>query len=119
MALEPVAQFFRDLFLQGLDLGIDEFDHLAGVEVDQVIVVFAFGVFVPGTTVAEIDPLEDARLFEQLDGAIDRGDRDIGISRRGAGIEILHVRMIRRAFEHLGDGPALVGHAQAFGGAAV
>ena len=35
---QPVAEALGDGFLQGLDLGVDEFDDLAGLHVDQMIV---------------------------------------------------------------------------------
>ena len=40
--------------------------------------------FVARAAVAELVPLEDSGLLEQAHGAIDGGDRDIGIDRRGA-----------------------------------
>src|SRR6056297_3850115 len=35
---QAIAQLLGDLLLQRLDLGIDEFDDLAGIHVDEVVV---------------------------------------------------------------------------------
>lgn len=79
--LEPMvdqleAELLGDLALQALDLLVAELDDLAGLHVDQVIVVGFRHFLVACATVAEVVALEDAGLFEQADGAIDGGDGD-------------------------------------------
>ena len=71
-----VAQLPRDRFLQLLDLFIDEFHHLAGLQVDQVIVVLVPDFLVARATVAEVVPLDDAGFLEQAHGAVDRCQRN-------------------------------------------
>ncbi len=107
--LQPVAQLLGDPFLQGLDLGIDEFDHLAGREVDQMIVVVAVGGFIPRATIAELVLVQNPRLFEQLDRAIDRGKRDARIGPGGPGEQLFDIGVIRGLIQYPGDGAALVG----------
>ena len=75
------AESLRDDPLQRLELRIDEFDDLARLYVDQVIVVRLRCGFIARTAVAEIVAVENAGLFEQANGAIDRRDRDAGIDR--------------------------------------
>ena len=41
MPLQLVAEAFGDLALQGLDLLVDEFDDLAGGQVDEMVVMLA------------------------------------------------------------------------------
>ena len=80
--LEPVidqlvAELAGDLGLQLLDLLRGELDHLAVAQVDQMIVVAIAHLFVASAALAEIMPLDDAGVLEQLDRAIDRGDRNL------------------------------------------
>src|SRR4030095_863596 len=52
------AELFGDAALQALDVLVDEFDHAARGEIDQMIVVIA-DLFVAGAAVAEIVALEN------------------------------------------------------------
>jgi hypothetical protein len=85
MVDEAEAEPLRDPLLQFLELLVDEFDDVAGLDVDQMIVVGLRRSLVTRAAVAELMPLENARLFEQPDRPIDRRDRDIGIDRGRAG----------------------------------
>ena len=71
---EAVAQ--RDLALALFDLLVDELDDLAGLHVDQVVVVVVGRFLVTAAAVAEVVTLDDAGILEQLDGPVDRGERD-------------------------------------------
>lgn len=51
MALQPVAEPPRDLFLPRLDPGIDEFDGLSRGEVDRVVVMRALGILAAGAAI--------------------------------------------------------------------
>ena len=106
-----------DPALQLLQLLVDELDDVAGLDVDQMVVMGLGRRFVAGAAVAEIVPLEDARFLEQADGAVDGGDRDAGIDRGGAGVQRLDVGMILGFAEHAGDDLALLGDAEALFGA--
>ena len=53
---------------------VDEFYDLAGLNVDQVIVVGFRRGLVAGAAISEIVPIENARLFEQAHGSIHRRD---------------------------------------------
>ena len=53
--------------------------------------VVAFGVFIARAPIAEFQFLKDSRLFEQLDGAVDRGQRDARVNAGGAGVDFLHI----------------------------
>ncbi|VXC83947.1 hypothetical protein SPHINGOAX6_50372 [Sphingomonas sp. AX6] len=110
---EAEAQAFGDLLLQQFKLGIDEFDDLAGLDIDQMIVMRLGRGFVAGAAIAEIVTVEDARFFEQAHGAIDGGDRYAGVDRGGAGIDLFHIGMVFGLGKHAGDHAALLGDAQA------
>ena len=56
-------------------------------------------------------------LLEQADGAVDGGDRDLGVDRGGALVERLDVGVILGLAQDARDGPALLGDAQALVGA--
>jgi len=84
---EAEAQFLGDAALKILQLLIDEFDDIAGLDIDQMVVMGFRRRFVAGAAVAEIVPLQDPRFLEQADGAVDGGDGNAGIERarsRGA-----------------------------------
>ena len=91
---EAEAELFGDPPLEHLELLVDELDDLAGLDVDQMVVMRVRRGFIARAAVAEFVPLEDAGFFEQADGAVDRGDRDVGIDRGGALVERLDVGMI-------------------------
>src|SRR3569623_1043635 len=113
MVDETEAELLGDRFLQLLELGIDELDHLAGLDVDQMIVVrFRCGL-IARAAIAEIMPVEAAGLLEQPDGAVDCGDRHARVDRRGAFLDNLDVGMVVGFGQNASDDPALVGDAQA------
>src|SRR3546814_17753553 len=87
--------------------------HLAGLDVDQVIVVRFGRGLVARTAVAEIMAIEDAGLLEQPHRAVDGRDRDARIDRRGALIDLLDIGMIVGVGEHARDDAALLGDAEA------
>ena len=91
---EAEAELRGDPPLQLLQLLVDELDDIAGLDVDQMVVMGLGGRLVAGPAVAEIVPLQDAGLLEQAHGAVDGRDRDAGIDRGGAGMQRLDVRMI-------------------------
>jgi hypothetical protein len=81
---ESIAEAFGDLLLQGFDPLVAELDHFAGVDIDQVIMMFIGSGFVARAAVAKIMAFENASLFEQPDSAIDGGNGDALVDRRGA-----------------------------------
>ena len=99
------AELGGDAPLQLLQLLVDELDDVAGLDVDQVVVMGLGRRFVAGAAVAEIVALEDARFLEQAHGAVDGGDRDAGIDRGGAGVERLDVGMVLRIRRARGRSP--------------
>ena len=72
---------------------------------------------VAGAAGAEIVAGDDAGILEQLDRAVDGGDRDLRIDGRGAAVELLDVGVIGRGLQHARDDAALLGHAHALGNA--
>ena len=94
MVDEAEAELLGDPLLQRLELLVDELDDLAGLDVDQMVVMRVRRGFVARAAVAELVALEDSGLLEQADGAVDRGDRDLGVDRRGALVQRLDVGMI-------------------------
>ena len=103
--------------LQGLDLLRAEFDHLAGAQIDEMVVV-AFGRgLVAGAALTEVVALDDAGVLEQPHRAINRRHRDMLVDGAAAAIELLDVRVIVGLRQHAGDRAPLLGHAHALGGA--
>ena len=116
--LQPVVDQLEaepggDLLRQGLVPGIGELDHLAGVDIDQVVVRAMLGRLVAGAGAAEIVALEDALLLQQPDRAVDRGDGDMGVALMRAAVQFLDIRVVGAFGQDAGDQPALPGHLQA------
>src|SRR5690348_3935461 len=62
MVDEAEAEPLGDALLKRLKFVIDEFDHLAGLDVDQMVVVSFRGGLVTRAPVAELMAFEDSRL---------------------------------------------------------
>jgi len=73
---QAVAKPARDLRLQALDLVRLELDHVAGAQIDQMVVMRVGNLFVARPALAKIMTLDDTGVLEQLDGPVDGGDRD-------------------------------------------
>ena len=74
--LEPVAdeakaELARNALLQPLDLLVAKLDHLARLDVDEMIVMAVARRLVACAPVAEFVTFEDALALEQAHGAID------------------------------------------------
>src|SRR5215813_6668536 len=112
---QPVAELAGNLGLQLLDFLAGELDHLAVAQIDQVVVMAVAHLFVARAALAEIVPLNDSRVFEQLDGAVDGGDGNLVVDCDTTAIEFFHIGMIRGLRQHARDDAALLGHAHAGG----
>src|SRR5215471_5031503 len=98
--------------LQALDLLIDEFDHLAGREIDQVVMMVA-DLFITRAAVPEIMAFKDSRVLKQLHCAIYGCDRDMRVDSDSAAVELFGIRMIIGFRHHARDHAALFGHPEA------
>src|ERR1051325_7152990 len=65
-----VAELAGDLGLQLLDLFGGELDHLAVAQIDQMIVMAVRNLLIARTALAEVMPLDDPGVLEQLDGSV-------------------------------------------------
>ena len=111
------AQLAGDLGLEAFNLGVEKFDDLARLGVDQVVVVIVARFFITAAAVAEVMFFNHARLFKQPHGAVDGGDGDVRVDGRGAAVQLLDIRVVFGVRQHPGDHPALLGHAHAAFGA--
>ncbi len=110
---EAEAEPIGYLALEYFKFGIDEFDDLAGFDIDHVIVMRLGSRFIPGAPVAEIVPVENPGFLEQADGAVDRGDRDAGIDLGGPLVEPFDIGVVDAFGQHPRNHAALLGDAQA------
>src|SRR4051794_7155886 len=97
--LEPVINQLvtepaRDLGLELLDFFGLEFDHLPGAQVDQMVVMRVRDLLIARPAFAEIVPLDNAGILEQLDGPIDRRNRNIFIDLGAAPVKLLDIGMV-------------------------
>lgn len=109
------AQPLCDLLLQGLDFRIDEFDDLAGIHIDQVVMMVALGILIPRPPVTKFQTVQNSGLFEQFYRAVNRRDGNARVDAGRAGIKFFHIRMIFGLADHAGHHAALFGHPQALG----
>src|SRR5689334_11217947 len=117
MAHQREAQFASYPFLKLLDVLVAELDHPAAVHIDEVVVVPGRRLLVAAAPGAGVVALEEAIGFEQLNGPIDRRQRDPGIDAVGATVDFLDIWMISRSREDPRDDPALTRHSQPLLGA--
>ena len=108
-----VTEITGDLFLQSLDLFIEEFDNLASLHVDQMIVVIILNLFVTGPTIPEIMLFENIGFLEKTDRAVHRCNGNTRIKLRGPAIDLIHIRVIFSLLQHTRDGTPLAGQLQA------
>jgi hypothetical protein len=62
---EAEAELLGNPPLQGLQLLVDEFDDVAGFDVDQMVVMGVGSGLVAGAAVAELMPFKDSCFLEQ------------------------------------------------------
>ena len=74
MVNETVAEALCNDFLQRFQLGVDEFNNFAGLDVDEVIVMRLWRRFIARAPVTKIVAVQYARFFEQADSPIYGGD---------------------------------------------
>src|SRR5262245_62316637 len=108
MVDQLVAELASNFRLQALDLLGLELDHFAGAQIDEMVVMRVRYLFVARPAVAEIMPLDDAGILEQLHGPIHRRDRNAVIDRGTAPIEFLNVGMVLGRSERPRDDAALL-----------
>ena len=88
---------------------------VAGLDVDQMIVMRVRRRLIARAAVAELVALEDPSLLEQADRPVHGGNRDFRIDRRGALVKRLDVGMVLGLGQDPGDGPPLLGNPQPLG----
>ena len=57
MPLQLVPEFLCNPFLKRFDFFVYKFDHCAGMQIDQVVVVISLGVFVACAAIPKIELL--------------------------------------------------------------
>src|SRR6185295_12388076 len=117
MVDQLVAEFACDFGLPTLDLFGLEFDHFAGAQVDQMVVMGVGTCLITCAAIAEVVPLDDAGVLEKPHGAIDGRNRDMFIDLGATPIKLFDIRMIVGLGEDTRDHSALLRHTHAFGGA--
>ncbi len=115
MPAQIIAKLGGDFFLQGFDFGVDEFDHVTGLDIDKMVVVFACRVFVAGAAIAKFQTLQNTGFLEQLYRTIDRCQRYSAVDRTGPRIKFFDIGVIAAVLQHLGNHAALARNAKALG----
>jgi len=73
----------------------------------------AFVVVTIASEVEEIEFVDEALFFQEIDGAIDGDEVDSGVDFLGAGQDLVDVEMLFGVVHYLEDHAALAGHADA------
>ena len=108
---EAKAQPFRYLALQRFQFRIDEFDDLAGFNIDHVIVMSFGRRLVASTAIAEVMPVKNSGFLEKTNGAVHRGNGNARINSRSALVQLFDVRMIDAFRQNSGNNSPLFGDA--------
>ena len=111
---ETIAQLAGDGFLEAFDFLIDEFNDLAGAQINQMIMVIVTGFFIAGPAIPEIMTLDNAGFLEQANRPVHRRQRNPVILGRGAPVQFLGIRVIFGIRQNARNDAALIGHAEAF-----
>src|SRR5262245_21585438 len=82
MVDQPIAEPLRHFRLQTLDFHGLEFDHFAGAQIDEMVVVASTQLLVARPAGPKIVSLHNAGVLEQLHGAVDRRDRNPAVDQR-------------------------------------
>src|SRR5581483_2693104 len=114
VADQPEAEFPRHAFLELLDLLVAELDHLAGLDVDEVVVMaVAYGLVARAPPVAELVAFEDALGLEQPHRAVDGRERDARVLRACSAMDLLDIGMVLGLRQDASDSAPLPRHAHA------
>lgn len=104
---EIVAEPFSDAGLEGFELRVLEFDHLAGPDVDEMVVMAGPFDLISRAAVAEVMALDQADIIEGAQRAVDRCHGQLRIMTARPLPQLVGVRMIAGFFQHRADHLAL------------
>src|ERR1700732_3624381 len=110
MSDQFIAKFIGDDLLQTFDILVAKLNHATRVQVDEMVVMCARHFLVAGSTIAEIVPGDDARLFEQPYRPVNRGNADARINRGCSSVDLFDIRVIGGFLSHPRHHPSLLGH---------
>jgi hypothetical protein len=107
-----------DLALQAVEKSAFEFGDLAAAQAGHVDVVALGATFVKmffALQVHEVELINQAVAFEEMEGAVDSDAIDLGINFAGFAEKLAGVEVLLGSFYDAEDGAALARHAQATG----
>jgi hypothetical protein len=104
-----IAEAAGDIGLQALDLLAAELNNLAGLHVDEVVMMIRRRHLVAHSPIAKRMALRDADAFEQFERPVDGGQGNTRATLGDAAMEFIHVGMIPALRKNLGDAPPLAG----------
>src|SRR3546814_18378661 len=80
--------------LQPFDLFVVKLNDAARLQIDQMVVMFVGHLLIARAPVAEVMAFQNAGLFKQAHGAINRGNRDFGLANGSAMIDLIDVWLV-------------------------
>jgi hypothetical protein len=117
MVDQAISELTRHLGLQTLDLHGFEFDHFAGTQIDEMIVVTLAQLLIARSAGTKIMSLHNTGILEQLDGAVHRRDRNPAVDQGTTAKQFLDIRVIPGSGQDARNDSPLLGHAHALGNA--
>ncbi len=111
---EAKAEAIGDLLLKRFHFGVGEFDDVARLHIDQMIVMLLGRGFVARTAFTEVVTLENSRLFEKPNRTVHGGDRYFGIDQSGTLVQHLDIGMVFGLRKDARNDPPLLGYAKPF-----
>ena len=88
--------FSRNALLQQLNLFIDELYDFAITKINQMIMMVFSCFFVTRPAILKVMAFNNARFLKQSHCAVNSGNRNIGIDRSGAPMDLLNIRVVVR-----------------------
>jgi hypothetical protein len=103
-----------DCLLQSLDFFVEEFDHVTGLDVDQIVVMFAVVQLEDRMAPVEVVPHHKACCLELGQDTVNRGQTDVLTSLHQRLVDVLgtHVALLG-GIEHLQNLDPWKGHFEA------
>ena len=110
---DVVAELAGDLVLQLLDAIGLELDHVAALDVDEMVVMLAAGVFKTRRTALEGVAMDRPEPFKELHRAVDRRQRHGRVDGDGAPVDLHRVGMVLHDRQEIDDDASRSGDSHA------
>lgn len=106
---DVIAERAGNLFLQFLDLVRLEFDHSSRIDIDQMVMMFAMGLFKTRWAAIEGVAMNGAHFFQQVHGPVDGRERNAVVDLDGTMENLHRIRVVFGGGQNIEDDSARAG----------